>query len=487
MNTGCLEDLRLTREALNTKRTEGNTSLERMTPTPEQAEAIERMATEPTNAALNTSGMGTGKTLMAVETAKALGARVIVIVCPLGTRVGWERTLEAQGYRDPIRRIDSKKAGKEAWELLVKGEPGAYIVGREYFRRLEWAKVKKADIGIIDEVHVFSNRQSKGFKVLKTFKPAYRLALSGTPFLNKFVGMWAVCRWLWPDDEFVAGRSFHRWAAMWCKTAYNPFNMTGKDYVGEKRPGQFVKNLPCYVRLESDFGKPVIEERFVELSSQQRKDYEELERHGLIWLQENPLVVELPITMRIRLRQITLGTVTWSETGREDENGMPIMQVDYADDCKSSKISKIKEILQDLEDEPAVIYTHSSKFARVVAKRLGKQAALWSGDTSQDEREAILRTFGKEGGPKYLVATIAAIGEGVDGLQRVCSNMIWLSKDENSALNAQAEARLVRRGQTEQVTSYQILAPNTYDEGVFSKHIETQLGLNASLRKEKAA
>ena len=85
------------------------------------------------------------------------------------------------------------------------------------------------------------------------------------------------------------------------------------------------------------------------------------------------------------------------------------------------------------------------------------------------------------------MATIAAIGEGVDGLQRVCSNMIWLSKDENSALNAQAEARLVRRGQTEQVTSYQILAPNTYDEGVFSKHIETQLGLNASLRKEKAA
>ena len=111
-----------------------------MTPTPEQAEAIERMATEPTNAALNTSGMGTGKTLMAVETAKALGARVIVIVCPLGTRVGWERTLEAQGYRDPIRRVDSKKAGKEAWELLVKGEPGAYIVGREYFRRLEWRR-----------------------------------------------------------------------------------------------------------------------------------------------------------------------------------------------------------------------------------------------------------------------------------------------------------------------------------------------------------
>src|SRR5690625_7597724 len=109
---------------------------------------------------------------------------------------------------------------------------------------------------------------------------------------------------------------------------------------------------------------------------------------------------------------------------------MPIMQVDYADDCKSSKISALKEILQDLEDEPAVIYTHSSKFARVVAKRLGKQAALWSGDTSQDEREAILRTFGKEGGPKYRVTTIAAIGEGVVGVPRVCSNMRWRGQGE---------------------------------------------------------
>lgn len=70
-------------------------SLEPFVLTPEQGEAVKRMTAEPTRACLNSSGLGTGKTLMAVELAKALGAQTVLVVAPLNTHVNWELTFLA--------------------------------------------------------------------------------------------------------------------------------------------------------------------------------------------------------------------------------------------------------------------------------------------------------------------------------------------------------------------------------------------------------
>jgi SNF2 family DNA or RNA helicase len=83
------------------------------------------------------------------------------------------------------------------------------------------------------------------------------------------------------------------------------------------------------------------------------------------------------------------------------------------------------------------------------------------------------------------VAVISAIGEGTDGLQEVCSTVIWLSKDDNRLMNEQAAGRLDRQGQKKSVLSFEIIADNTYDEGQLSKLVKDQLQMNASLRKEQ--
>ena len=103
----------------------------RLTPTPEQDAAIERMASEPTRACLQISELGTGKTLMAVELALRLEAKQLLVIAPVGTHKGWEATLKGQGWPHPIRPITPKTPGNHA--ALVAGEPGAYLVGREFF------------------------------------------------------------------------------------------------------------------------------------------------------------------------------------------------------------------------------------------------------------------------------------------------------------------------------------------------------------------
>lgn len=438
----------------------------RLIPTRDQAEAIHAITNTKSGAALCTAGLGAGKTLTAVEVAKRLSARSVLVVCPLGTRVGWEETFTRQGVNLPIHRVDSTDAGKKALASLLAGEAGVFLVGREYIRRLPTDKMKP-DFCVVDEVHFMQNKDSVSFKRMMKVKAKFKLGLSGTPFRNKFTGAWAVTRWLWPTD---VDRSYWRWVAEWCRTEYDHFTFNNQKVVGERKPGAYVAQLPCYVQFESKVGEAVTETRYVDLTPTQRLMYDQMEADGLAWLQENPLVADLPIVQRTRLRQMTLGTVTFAEDG----------SIDFEDDCKSSKIDALKEILADLDDEPVLILTDSQRFARVVTHRLGKQAREWSGKVSTSTRETLKKNFGKDF--RYLVATIGSIAEGVDGLQHVCSNVVWLSKSEDGIMNEQALGRLVRTGQKNQVTSYEIVANNTYDTGILNGLLEQALEMRKITR-----
>ncbi|WP_371070110.1 hypothetical protein, partial [Salmonella enterica] len=86
---------------------------------------------------------------------------------------------------------------------------------------------------------------------------------------------------------------------------------------------------------------------------------------------------------------------------------------------------------------------------------------------------------------KYIVAVIPAIAEGVDGLQDVCSTIVWLSHSDSNLMNQQVVDRVRRRGRKDVVKIYDIVARDTYDEGQLSTLLQRQLDMNATLRKEK--
>lgn len=456
-----------------------------LTPTGEQAEAIRRMVCEPTRAALNASTMGSGKTLKAVEVVKALGAETVLLIAPLGTRLGWKVTLERQGVDLPFKWINSTKKGKQCaddwqWQL-----PGVYFVGVEFFVRQAFdeyeARTKmwtpQPDVVLFDEVHRSQNRKSKTHKALKAVKGGYKLAMSGTPTGNSFSGAWAVTRWLWPD---VVQASYWGWVNKWCAVEYDHFAPQGKKIVGEKNPGEFFNSLPCYVRIESEFDEELVEEQeYVELSAGQRKAYDELEKTMVTWVKEQPIVVDVPIALRIRLRQATLGLF---ELDDEDN-------IVFADDCKSVKLDTMFDVLADRFDgESCLILTDSRKFADVTVGRLreaGHVAEAWHGNVSQVKREQVKEAF-VGGSCKYVVAVIAAIAEGVDGLQNGTRNMLWLNRSDNRILNEQAVKRVHRQGQQHTVRSVELVAVDTYDQGVLSAQLQGAIAMNRTLKESNA-
>lgn len=444
----------------------------------DQLQAVVRMVNEPTRAALNASLYGTGKTVVTVEAAQQIAPDgVKLIVAPLHTHSSWKKTILGQFPDASVQRISSLKSGKQALENLLTIEPGWYIIGREYFgtRRVgdQIAKISPK-IGIIayDECQRWSNHKSQGYRLMKRMKPQYRMALSATPAGNKFSGLFAITQWLWP--RFEGHASFWAWVADWCETKEDHF--AGTVIVGEKNSGEFVKTLPCYIRLEKDFGEPLESQIVVELSPKERKIYDQIEKTMIAYLKDNPLVVKLPVTKRLRLRQASLGELSYDP---ESDT------VFFDKDMKSSKYDAMMGFLRDYPDEPALILTHSARYALAVAYKMkleGLNVALWSGEVSAKQRDQIKEQF-INGELDYIVATIASIGEGTDGLQYRCRLMVWLSREDSMMLNEQAFRRLHRRGQQRTVLSIDIVADKTYDEGQLSTLIQRALDMNRSLRK----
>jgi superfamily II DNA or RNA helicase len=453
----------------------------RITLDTDQQEAVTRMLNNPSRAVLNASQYGTGKTVVTVEAAQQLAPEGIkLITCPIFTKKSWAKTINDQYDNQNVRVIDSTKQGKANMLDLESGVAGWYIVGRELLvsraYRDRFAKVSPSiDVFVYDECSKWGNRNSLGFKVMKTMKPKYKMALSATPHGNRFENMWAITYWLWPKEiEAQTGRSFWRWVFTWCQTKQDFF--AGEQVVGEKNPGAYVSQLPCYIMLEKDFGEPIEDTIEIELSTKERKQYKDFEDYLVTQVDGGFIIAKFPIVVRTRLRQMTLGEVYVNEDG----------QVDFPDDFKSTKYDTLKSVIDYYPEEPMLILTDSAKFARVVANRLIKEgyaAQEWSGSVSERGRERIKDEFIHATGVDYIVATIASIGEGTDGLQARSRFMVWLSRSDNGQLNEQAFRRLYRRGQERQVVSVDIEAAGTYDQGQLSKLIETAFARQRELRK----
>ena len=453
-------------------------------PYPYQQRDIDRIV-ENGGSGIIATQVGGGKTLVAIEAAKKLGVKNVLVIAPKGThKRAWQRTIERQIPNASVNYINSTKKGKEAFTQLRDGASGWYLISPEFFRSLHWAGIHP-ELAVFDEVHRAANRKSRTAKMLHTLKAQNRIGMSGTIAGNKIEGFWSVTRWVFPN---VAGRSFWTWVEKYCNTRFDHF--AGKVVTDEKYPGTIVKDLPVYIRhlkrekccefhqegMDADLPSVVHIERTVSLSAEQKKIYKKMEKDLFVFLGEHPLIAEVPIAVRVRLRQITLATPSIvPETG----------EVFFADDAKSSKIDEFLSIIEDHPDgEAMLVLTHSQKFASVVVRRLQEKkftAFEWSGKASQKSRDEALESF-ISGEIQFIVGVIAAIGEGTDGLQERASVMVWFSKDDNRLLNEQAMGRLDRRGQKSSVVSYDIIADETYDSGQLSKLVEDQLVMNQSLR-----
>lgn len=456
--------------------------LEPMVLTPEQRQAVDRMVNEPTNASANVSTMSAGKTLMGVTLIQELWCRTVLIIAPLNTRLGWQKTAERQGVDLPFYWINSTKEGKTNEERWTQKKRGIYFIGVELFVRRGWEGTKRTkvwstaspDLVIFDEAHRGANKSSKTHRTLMQLKPGYRHSMSGTITGNSFAGAYAPTRWLWPD---IVPASEQTWIDQWCSTDFDPFSFSKKKVTGEKVPGAYFNSLPLVIKITPRIDVDVDEDKvYVELSAKQRKIYDDLEDKAVAWLRDNPLVVANPVTLFSRLRQATLGTLNVTDGD----------EVVFPEDSVSTKLDALYPVLDDdFEGQSALIGCDSQKFVHLTVQRLNERygegsAYEWSGIVNGTQRQE-LKDMWIRGQFKYLVAVIPALAEGVDQMQYATRNVAMLSRSTSRILNEQFLARVHRTGQQKLVRVRDIIAVDTLDDGVMSKQLTQALEMHKSL------
>jgi len=299
---------------------------------------------------------------------------------------------------------------------------------------------------IADEVHRAALPKSQQTRALWAVgdKATYRFGLTGSP-PEKPDRLWCVMRFVSPDEYPVKGGIgeggpsgfLGRYAVMSANMWSGYPEPTGLKPETRAEFDKFF--LPRFMRRPYeivDATEPVRERRDVELTGKQLKAYKDFKKNLLAEVENGVIFSANPLTKVLRLRQLASAFGEATEGG-----GMRLSE-------PSSKLDVLDDVLEELGDRQAVIFAESSQLLNLLAARFEKREIRFGrimGEVSPEDRAEAVHLFGG-GSLQYMLCTVGAGGEAVDGLQ-VTNTAIFLQRPWSAQLDVQAEGRIRRSGQ----------------------------------------
>jgi len=380
---------------------------------------------------------GLGKTVQALAALEADDAFPAIVVCPASMKLTWER--EA-GIWLPNRRVavlDGRtdatwSAATEQAEILVLN----YDILEAHLRRLLDHAPRAL---VLDESHYVKNPRAGRTKAALELaaglpEDALRLALTGTPILNRPDELIAQLRVLGRLREFGSGARLSR-----------RFRAAGAD-------DRLHWNLRavCYVRRTKQQVLPQLPSKrhdTVPVLLSNEHEYRLAEEDVIAWLQTLPLdlgTLDAKIAAALRAEQL----VRLNNLRQLAARGkLPTALAWIADFLESG--------------EPLVVFAEHIAIQKAVLERFPDAAHILGADSTQARQRAV-DAFQEEDGPQLIVCSMRAASQGIT-LTRA-SNVAFLELDWTPARHDQAEDRLHRIGQDSAVTAWYLLAPETIDE-----------------------
>jgi SNF2 family DNA or RNA helicase len=306
---------------------------------------------------------------------------------------------------------------------------------------------------IMDEVQAIKNTASKRSQEIARICKGKKhiIGLSGTPIKNHAGEYGSILSILRPDIFRDAETFKRRWVSQEGKLL-DParFDQVTKSFIIRRTRQEVMPDLPKINRLF----------RYVDFDDiKLKKQYQSL---------EDDIVNDLE-------KQVSKKEVSETIIGR-------IAQARHM-----VGIIKINPILEDLYDftqqteRKTILALHHADVTQTVFLKYNiwaldngyPEALLYHSSLSSSERYDTIQKFRNDKN-RLLVGSTLAMGEGVDGLQHVCSDVIIGERQWNPANEEQFEARIERYGQTaSQLNSQYPILVGTIDE-YFTQIIETK-------------
>lgn len=468
---------------------------------PKQRSGIDFMAEHPHS--LLADEMGSGKSVQAISTvyeylirngthqefqgevrAPGVFKSPKLIIAPNSVTGHWSKELEKwAGVPSAIVSGSVKNRNALVAEFLNGGLGEWLIVNWEKLRLMpELAKIPWSAI-IADEAHRAKNRKAKQTKALWKLHAPIQLALTGTPIMNDPGELWALLKWLLPEQYTSYWAFFTNYAESYAgyKGKAVVIGVKNADSLRFELADKMVRRTKREIHgdIPEPFD-PVI--NTITMPAAQAKLYDEVTKQFWVDLRQD-----------VEDEKITLDLAALAEAvENEDLDGVKMMipnsgarftrqrQVATsgaligAEDV-SGKLDELTLKVLEYQPRPFVIFAWYRMTLELLQRRFdeaGVQFRYFHGDNSTAaERQVMATEFQEEKFP-VIGATIRSGGVGIDLFR--ASDVELAESDTVPANNQQAIDRADRKGQTERVQATFWRSQDTVETGNIASKLATK-------------
>lgn len=440
--------------------------------------------------------MGTGKTAMAINTLRFRFAQYgkimrTLIVCPIVVANNWKREFKMHSKIPQEKIITLIGTGKQRVETMKKVLQDPRVIIITNFEALRMRELYPYLQRFLPEIMVVDESQRIKTPGAKTTQKTWwlgqnakhRYILSGTPILNSGLDIYSQFRFL--DNGETFGRSYVEFKNRYFYDANigMPKETHFEDW--QPRPGAYdTFNDLIYRKAVRVLKKdcmtlpPLVRKRIsVELTKDQLRNYKQMHKDFVAYLQDAACVANLALTKGLRLAQIVSGFFRDTEEGER--------YISYDD---NPRLKALEELLEMLIDEHKVIVwacfkENYNQIEDLFIRKFGGEknpdvgAVKLVGGMTDKARQHAIDEFQNNPKIRVMIANQAAGGVGVN--LTAASYAIYYSRNFSLEADLQSEARNYRGGSDihEKVTRIDLVAEGTIDEII----------LDSLLKKENMA
>ena len=404
--------------------------------------------------------MGLGKTIQAIGVVNDNPeVKRIMVVCPAYLKLNWRHEIKLwQTGNKPVFIVN---AGEFIPKLGPEG--GWVIINYEILHRM--SSIPPFDVLIVDEAHFIKNMETKRTKAVLDIKADRKLALTGTPALNRPVE-------LYPIISMMMGSkapSFWSFAKQYCDAKKGSYGYETKGCSNPIKLQQYLRGNFMVRRLKKDVLKelPPKQRQIIELpATGEIKVTIDMERSA--WQLHEDTLAE----MRIRRdeAEISGDDPTFQEIGRGMAKQIKIAFTEMALARVKLSEQKVPFILAHLRDamsgnnEKFIVFFHHKTALMQLHDQLlelGIKSLVITGDVSMKLRDERVKEFQTDPDCRVILGSIGAMGTGVT--LTASSTVIMAELDWRPGIMAQAEDRAHRIGQVDSVLCQYFLFENSVD------------------------
>ena len=442
-----------------------------------QAAYLQRFWQYPTSALF--AEMGTGKSFMLINNAAMLYDKgkinAMLIVAPKGVYRNWYRSEipkhmpEHISYKMACWNPTPRKAEKMEMDVMFNAvdDMRILIMNIEAFSTEKGQQFAKVFLRVtdafmaIDESTTIKTPTAKRTKaIVKIGKDArYRRIATGSPVTKSPLDLYSQCDFL--GEDCLNYSSYYAFQARYAVLVERKMpTHTFKQVVGYRHLDELKDKLDRFAfRVTKDecldLPDKIYLRRDVELTSEQKKAYDQMKLMALSVLDEGLVSTNNALTQLMRLHQIVCGYVKL-------DDGQEL-------DLPNNRLSELMDLLAE-SDGKVIIWANYRKNIQDIKLAIQKEygmtsVATYYGDTAAEDRQDIVDKFSD---PKSeLRFFVGNPTTGGYGLTLVSSHtVVYFSNSFDLEKRLQSEDRAHRIGQTEKVTYIDLIATNTVDEHI---------------------